>query len=195
MDRHGSESRRAKNDPQKSEEIKVKKFRLSWSAGCSYLRVGGSCIFDVHHEGLKINYCVNFFLIIKSLDPDSELGQDPHWNQCGTTILTIILAFNVPCHLKRLMAGAILEPSKNFKHGDFLEFFFSLYWIQHYFIRRRSDSTVSEDTGIELRTVTTSALAVRQCWRRQQKLCLPEQQLQHRWAQCSAAPSQSTKFL
>ncbi len=34
--------------------------------------------------------------------------------------------------------------------------------MQHYFICRPSDSTVSEDAGIELRTVATTALAVSQ---------------------------------
>jgi hypothetical protein len=36
-----------------------------------------------------------------------------------------------------------------------------MYYIQHCFICRPSDSTVSEDAGIEPRTVTTTALAVR----------------------------------
>jgi hypothetical protein len=40
-------------------------------------------------------------------------------------------------------------------------FIFSMYCIQHCFICRPSDSTVSEDAAIEPRTVATSALAVR----------------------------------
>jgi hypothetical protein len=36
-----------------------------------------------------------------------------------------------------------------------------MYCIQHCFICRPSDSTVSEDAGIDPRTVATSALAVR----------------------------------
>ena len=47
-----------------------------------------------------------------------------------------------------------------FTEGDFLEFF-SMHCIQHYFICRLSDSTVSEDAGIEPRTVSTSVLTVR----------------------------------
>jgi hypothetical protein len=43
--------------------------------------------------------------------------------------------------------------------GDILDFF--MYDIQHCFICRPSDSTVSEDAGIEPRTVATTALAVR----------------------------------
>jgi hypothetical protein len=39
--------------------------------------------------------------------------------------------------------------------------FFSMYCIQHCFICRPSDSTVSEDAEIEPKTVATSALAVR----------------------------------
>jgi hypothetical protein len=38
---------------------------------------------------------------------------------------------------------------------------FKIYYIQHRFVCRPSDSTVSEDAGIETRTVATSALAVR----------------------------------
>jgi hypothetical protein len=46
--------------------------------------------------------------------------------------------------------------------GDFFGFFsFFMYDIQHCFICRPSDSTVSEDAGIETRTVATTALAVR----------------------------------
>ncbi len=47
------------------------------------------------------------------------------------------------------------------KQGDFLDFFSSMYCIQHCFICRPSDSTVSEDDGIEPRTVETSALTAR----------------------------------
>ncbi len=36
-----------------------------------------------------------------------------------------------------------------------------MYFIQHCFICRPSDSTVSEDAGIEPRTVATTALIVR----------------------------------
>ncbi len=44
--------------------------------------------------------------------------------------------------------------------GDLLDFL-SMYFIQHCFICRPSDSLVSADAGIEPRTVATSALAVR----------------------------------
>ncbi len=43
----------------------------------------------------------------------------------------------------------------SFKQGDFL------YFIQHWFIYRPSESTVLEDAGIEPRTVATSALSSR----------------------------------
>jgi hypothetical protein len=48
------------------------------------------------------------------------------------------------------------------KQGDFLVFFLCMYryFIQHCFICRPFESTVSEDAGIEPRTVATSALAV-----------------------------------
>ncbi len=42
-----------------------------------------------------------------------------------------------------------------------MDFFFFMYDIQHCFICRPTDSAVSEDAGIEPRTVATSALAVR----------------------------------
>ncbi len=46
--------------------------------------------------------------------------------------------------------------------GDYKRgIFFSVYCIQHCFFCRPSDSTVSEDAGIEPRTVATSALAER----------------------------------
>ncbi len=46
-------------------------------------------------------------------------------------------------------------------NGGFLHFFLFLYDIQHCFIWHPSDSTVSEDAGIEPRTIATTALAVR----------------------------------
>ncbi len=45
--------------------------------------------------------------------------------------------------------------------GIFLGFFLFMYDIQQCFICRPSDSTVSEDAGIESRPVATTALAVR----------------------------------
>ncbi len=44
---------------------------------------------------------------------------------------------------------------------QFFFFFFYVYCIQHSFICRPSDSTVSEDAVIDPRTVATSALAIR----------------------------------
>ncbi len=48
-----------------------------------------------------------------------------------------------------------------FESVKFFKFFLCMYFIQHCFICRPSDSTVSEDAGIEPRTVATAALAVR----------------------------------
>ncbi len=45
--------------------------------------------------------------------------------------------------------------------GGFFIFFSSMYCIQHCFICRPSDFTVSVDAGIKAMTVATSALAVR----------------------------------
>ncbi len=57
------------------------------------------------------------------------------------------------------------NPSKGYPeyHTFFLQgdFWIFLCFIQHCFICRPSDSTVSEDAGIEPWTVATSALAVR----------------------------------
>ncbi len=47
-----------------------------------------------------------------------------------------------------------------YKQGEFFSFF-CMYFIQHCFICRPSDSTVPEDPGIEPRTVATFALAVK----------------------------------
>jgi hypothetical protein len=51
--------------------------------------------------------------------------------------------------------------AKNTAEIGFFFFFYVRYSIPHCFICRPSDSTVSEDAGIEPRTVATSALAVR----------------------------------
>ena len=53
-----------------------------------------------------------------------------------------------------------INPNGFAVRGIFLDFF-SMYCIQHCFICRPSDSAVSEDAGIEPRTVATSDLAVR----------------------------------
>jgi hypothetical protein len=45
--------------------------------------------------------------------------------------------------------------------GDYFWFLIFMYNIQHCFICRPSDSTVSKDAGIEPSTVATAALAVR----------------------------------
>ncbi len=47
------------------------------------------------------------------------------------------------------------------KEGFFWDFSFFMYDIQHCFICRPSHSTVSEDAGIEPRTVATTALTGR----------------------------------
>jgi len=47
------------------------------------------------------------------------------------------------------------------KKWEFFIFFIFYYDIQHCFIRRLSASNVSEDVGIETRTVVTMAMAVR----------------------------------
>ncbi len=61
----------------------------------------------------------------------------------------------------RWILSAIANPPLFFHKGEFFGFFLFVYDIQHCFICCPSDSTVSEDAGIELRTVATTALAVR----------------------------------
>ncbi len=53
---------------------------------------------------------------------------------------------------------ASIEDIFFFFKGDFLEFFIFIYVFQHCFICRPSDSTVSEDAGIEPRTDANLAL-------------------------------------
>ncbi len=69
-----------------------------------------------------------------------------------------MMMINTKCRLfKRLQLSTFLY----FFKGDFCGFFLYMYDIQHCFICRPSDFTVSEDAGIEPRTVATTALAVR----------------------------------
>ncbi len=51
--------------------------------------------------------------------------------------------------------------NSNFLKGGFFGFFLFMYDFRHCFICRPSDTTVSEDAGIEPRTVVTTVLAVR----------------------------------
>ncbi len=65
----------------------------------------------------------------------------------------------------QLASSLVSAPSSNMSSNprtklDF-DFFFFMYDIQHCFICRPSDSTVSGDAGIEPRTAVTKALAVR----------------------------------
>ncbi len=55
------------------------------------------------------------------------------------------------------------QPAESFcfKGGIYFWFFILMYVIQHCFIYRPSDSTVSEDAEIETRTVATLALTAR----------------------------------
>jgi hypothetical protein len=55
---------------------------------------------------------------------------------------------------------SITAQKRKKEKGEFF-YFFSLYVIKHCFICRPSDSTVSEDAGIEQMTVAASALTAR----------------------------------
>jgi hypothetical protein len=87
--------------------------------------------------------------------------------------LDILVSRRLSCQFDRSLANyharqqmlhfiprnALLVALKYLNRGIFD--FFSVYCIQHCFICRPSDSTVSEDAVIEPRTVPTLALAVR----------------------------------
>ncbi len=62
-----------------------------------------------------------------------------------------------PANSGLLIHKLIIKYEQHLK-GDFLDFFFfyTIFIIQHCFICRPSDSTVSEDAGIEPRTVATT---------------------------------------
>jgi hypothetical protein len=72
-----------------------------------------------------------------------------------TSFLSNTLFFLSPSEERLLLPGGLL------KRGFFGFSLLFLYDIQHCFICRPSDYTVSEDAGIEPRTVATTALAVR----------------------------------
>ncbi len=82
---------------------------------------------------------------LKDSDASPELGPDPdvHFDSDP------ILAFHSDA-----------DPHPFFYRVIFCDFFGSMYCVQHCFICRPSDSTVSADAGIEPRTVWKSALAV-----------------------------------
>jgi hypothetical protein len=59
-----------------------------------------------------------------------------------------------------MVQGYGIESGLKSLQGDLKFLFCFIYFIQHCVICRPSDSTVSEDAGIEPRTVATSVLAV-----------------------------------
>jgi hypothetical protein len=64
-------------------------------------------------------------------------------------------------HLQKFFRFKMWRSEAKSNRGIFWILFCFMYCIQHCFICRPSDSTVSEDAGIESRTVATSTLAVR----------------------------------
>jgi hypothetical protein len=75
----------------------------------------------------------------------------------------ILAALKAWCHwLAALHSESLRSDESLIKGGIFWIFpFYVRYRIQHFFIRRPSDSTVSENARIEPRTVATTALSVR----------------------------------
>jgi hypothetical protein len=62
---------------------------------------------------------------------------------------------------KKIDQMILIQYFKEIERGDFIGFFIFMYVIQHCFICRPSDTSVSEDAGIEPRTVPTLALTAR----------------------------------
>ncbi len=69
--------------------------------------------------------------------------------------------FTIQKEVGRKRAGGVRYCAPETSTREFFGFFLFMYYIQHCFICRPSGSTVSEDAGIEPRTVATMALAVR----------------------------------
>ncbi len=91
--------------------------------------------------------CFETIICIGSVHDASQRGQS-----CGFMQVRVLLST-----VKATVPGNFI--TSHFLTGGFFVFF--MYCIQHCLICRPSDFTVSEDAGIEPRTVATSALAVR----------------------------------
>ncbi len=76
-------------------------------------------------------------------------------------ILVWICTCSYPLRISPRIAARVLMATKYVRKICKRRIFFFKYFIQHCFVRRPSDSTVSEDAGIEARTVTNFVLAVR----------------------------------
>ncbi len=105
------------------------------------------------------------------------MANDRNWSQTAAIEVCLLFNFAVvfdymyfrfrPSKAKSI--GNVLTNRQNAANcssprnlkGGFLEFFFFMNDTQHSFICLPSDTTVSEDAGIEPRTVATTALAVR----------------------------------
>jgi hypothetical protein len=106
------------------------------------------------------------------------VANDRNWS--GTAAIEVCLLFNFaivfnfmyfrfrPSKAKSIgnvltnrQNAAKCSSPRNLKGGFFGFFFFFMYDTQHCFICLPSDTTVSEDAGIEPRTVATTTLAVR----------------------------------
>ncbi len=98
-------------------------------------------------------------------------------------------------HICKLMKNtsynkcAATQHWESFLKGDLLEIFLFIYDIQHCFICHPSVSIVSEDAGIEPRTVRTTALAAR----RSEKVTWTKNWCSPRLSQCSRACEKTLK--
>jgi hypothetical protein len=102
--------------------------------------------------------------MMASARPQSRTTKTPpmFWTLRGCAFESLLLSCKEKCSLS--FVPLIIHVLHTFFKGDFFGFFlYFMYYIQHSFICRPSNSTVSEDAGIELWTVATTTLAVRRC--------------------------------
>ncbi len=80
-------------------------------------------------------------------------------------VVTVYWECSILCKTILFIINAVLSNESSHNHKDFLFFFIFVYVIQHCFICRSSDYSVSEDSGIEARTVAPLALTYAQTTR------------------------------
>jgi hypothetical protein len=90
------------------------------------------------------------------------IARGPNKNNLGSFFAYLASPCNLPCGMSYFLFDALFV--KNFfKKGEFLKVFLSTLFSTASSAARFSDSTVSEDAGIEPRPVATTESAVRRC--------------------------------
>jgi hypothetical protein len=124
------------------------------------------CLLDMltfPHSACRYSKCVSLRKVCASVCLLTVLFVSPiRFTICDQSLGTIGIHFVGGCTISRNCAlvdtSSVKEVSQK---GDFLGFLKLQYGIQHCVIGRPSDSILSEDIGIDPRTVAISALAVR----------------------------------